>query len=418
MKNGFFLLLFFISCTLFDEDNSNNACDKNLSDWLSLANTPYPILRHDPQGTNRSQYAGIKQSTNTILIGDSILDNTEHLQCDIVFDEDENIVMVTSDWNSDDPNYLLVMDQNGKEIIKIELPNTSNWENNAAATIASDGSIYLSAISPGEGETVIYAFNNQYELVWSFTVNSYCSQAISLDLDGNLYFSCDDNTIYSLTPDGELRWELTIENGVNSYYSPLVYTNDGDQFYCAGDTSINAISLDGVVIWSYDISIHVSNPIIDNKNNIVFYNSLDSSITSLDRNGELNWKTNIFDIGMRYIYHTAIPTIDIYNNLYFNGQKSNNSGYSIFSLDANDGSFRWTYDVGAYDLFSDCEGFIYGIDYSDRSVFCINSDGTFESTIGYIPVNGHIWDSPIISSEGKIFVPIVENFDTYIVGFE
>ncbi|MBL0744026.1 outer membrane protein assembly factor BamB family protein [Chryseolinea lacunae] len=89
------------------------------------------------------------------------------------------------------------------------------------------------------------------ELVWETTLRQYPvkgpeSTAV-FDDQGNLYFGCHDNGIYSLDPSGKIRWQFQTEDKV--YSSPMLLNNR--IYICANKSDVLCLRLDGTLDWVF-----------------------------------------------------------------------------------------------------------------------------------------------------------------------
>ncbi len=102
---------------------------------------------------------------------------------------------------------------------------------NRPVTIALDGSIYATS------SRKIYAFSAQGRPLWSFLPEQAPDSRIAIDPDGNLYFGCDQNRVYSLTPEGKLRWIYVV--GMHDmqvkYVDQLNWLNNGLLVHAGGE---------------------------------------------------------------------------------------------------------------------------------------------------------------------------------------
>lgn len=69
-----------------------------------------------------------------------------------------------------------------------------------------------------------------------------------IDADGNLYFGCHDNCIYSLNAQGAVRWQFVTEDKV--YASPVLLNNN--LFFCCNKADVISLDLDGNLRWSFN----------------------------------------------------------------------------------------------------------------------------------------------------------------------
>ena len=118
-----------------------------------------------------------------------------------------------------------------------------------------------------------------------------------VDNNGNIFF-CDDKGIFSVDPEGQLRWkylanidsrDITIDYNGNIYVSlwisgtqPLLFSFDND----------------GNIRWQLDISElgHVTSSLICDYEGTIHYAS-NSGVYAISSDGEINWKILIGENG-------------------------------------------------------------------------------------------------------------------------
>jgi len=98
-----------------------------------------------------------------------------------------------------------------------------------------------------------FSMGNSLEpkILWSVDLPQYPisgpeSTAV-LDNNGNLYFGCHNGCIYSLTNNGDIRWQFVTKGKV--YSSPLFYNER--LYFCCNGFDVICLSLTGKLIWSF-----------------------------------------------------------------------------------------------------------------------------------------------------------------------
>ena len=115
----------------------------------SLANSPWPMFRHDLNHTGQSQY---NTSTNkgTLL------------------------------WNFTTGSYVY-----------------------SSPAIGPDGTIYI-----GSDDGNLYAINPNGTKKWNFTTGNTVKSSPAIDFNGTIYFRSYDNNLYAIYPNGTKKWSI------------------------------------------------------------------------------------------------------------------------------------------------------------------------------------------------------------------
>ncbi len=367
-------------------------------DWPSLANSPWPVLRGDMQGTGRSEYVGphsynvkwVKDMPFGIIKGPLIGYN------DVLY-------MGARAFNSDPVNYFYAVGKNSENIWTYKTSGPNN--NSDGMLLTSDTSVYFISAS-----AELYSLNKNGKLNWSI----YCAQDIyfqyGIDKKGNLYIPGQD-TLRIVSPSGN----------VNKIYFPnlstaLSFSFGGDtMFVVTGDQwnsgAMNACDLTGKVYWSYNLeSVDWGTPVVDNQNNVYFFggdslNGGSANLYCIKPDGTFKWKYRTWGISQY-----DAPTIDHKGNITFMACGDNGKSALIVSLDYG-GNTRWVdtlqedypFSMTDYGLVCDAEGKVYFGSQSPYMgyFYCIDSNGVILwKTL--IPTN---YDScPAIGSDGTLYL--------------
>ena len=139
--------------------------------WPSLADSPWPMYRADPQNTGRSKYAGA-------LNGTLYWDSEDYIINSCVIGKDSTI-------------YFAAAGANAKPICSFHFDGTLKWKYPFPAPIydynlASDETVYCN----NPQEKTFYAVDNLGNLKWKIDgmVTDNKINAISLDKYGNILF--------------------------------------------------------------------------------------------------------------------------------------------------------------------------------------------------------------------------------------
>jgi outer membrane protein assembly factor BamB len=200
---------------------------------------------------------------------------------------------------------------------------------------------------------------------WRFETNNSVYSTPALDKDDNIYFGSEEGTLYSLTPEGNLRWQFQARGPI--YTSPVVGKN-GIYFGCS-DSTLYCLDFNGKKLWEFRVNEEIySTPAIDQRG-IVYFGCDDSIFYALNDKGKLVWSYQTGDEipfspaigpdGTIYViadsvyalapngkrrftfppnedgYYATSPIVDLQSNVYFGGS----DGY-LYALLPN-GRLRW-----------------------------------------------------------------------------
>lgn len=397
-----FVLVFLIGCD-DSRNNDDNPYHQKPIPWPSLADSPWPIFQHDAQGTGRSQYEGPKVGQLFFIYEDSFWLNSSPVI------GENNVKYLAS---SADTCYLYALDDSGDVLWKCYLNSINNYYSEIVATptIGSNGLIYIPSAKIGDER--LHAISTDGEEIWSLPM--HLNTSIALDMEGNLYCIEDNqNTLISLTADGDLRWQLSTDDGFQSQYNPIVFSTNGQTLFATGRDSIYAISTDGNILWSYWTGRWYEYIVVDNDDNLYFNNVGDSSITSLNYVGEVNWKVHWENLGVTSISPSNAPTLTVDGNLIYAGR--NDEGDLLVAITIN-GDLLWTLPVSRIGphLISDKIGNIY---IGSDQFMCISSTGSILWTSDF-PENVPGSDfSPSIGINNECYLGIPNSRYTKLIGY-
>ncbi|RLI84664.1 MAG: hypothetical protein DRO98_08375, partial [Archaeoglobales archaeon] len=353
--------------------------DKYQYNTTSLANSPWPMFKHDLNHTGRSPYAGpslsgIKWSLDLGDVGSTP-----------VIGEDGTIYVVGSTYSTYYRDWrlkLYAIYPNGSiKWSSSELYGSMSFKSPA---VASDGTVYI------HGYDKLYAFYPNGTQKWSVGTiySSYSSPAI--DGSGTIYIGDNLGRIFAVYPNGNIKWVKDISYyGIHS--SPAIWS-DGTIYVGTGDGAIYAINPDGSIKWSYPTGDQVlSSPCID-ENGTVYVGSHDGNLYALYPNGTLKWN---FPTGGK-VYSS--PSIGNDGTIYFGSEDG-----KIYALYPN-GTPKWSYTTEDKIVWSspaiDKNGVIY-IGSRDGKLYALYPNGTLKwSAIIGKPIH----TSPIIASDGTIYL--------------
>ena len=230
--------------------------------WPTLADSPWPMIKHDPQLSGRSQYNG-PQKLNILWIKDM----PNGIFSGPVIGENGNIFF---------GSYYVFGDQ----FYSYTSAGEEDWvyqTGNGRATqsgiiIDSSGTIYF-----GSRDSCLYALNPDGTFKWSYNTGGSITQEIipNIDLQGNIYVTnfksalTDEGDLYSISPEGTLNWHVSYETGF-TFKSPAI-SPDGNTIYIpARDSNLYALNLDGSIKWKFSCGKIPEGVMVDAQGNIYF----------------------------------------------------------------------------------------------------------------------------------------------------
>jgi len=293
--------------------------------WPSLADSPWPMAHHDPQSNGRSKMPGP-------TLGEKIWEyknNSSAFFSGITISPDSTIYTTANDSLG---NTLYALSISGQVKNKILL---SNWfvKNFNSPLIRKDGSIIVS-----DYINTIYAISPDGTVLWKYTTDGkITSESVSIDREGNLYFTSFPNKFVVLSSNGNLSWEINDDKISCTIASFIVtFSPDGKTAYLPGcKNAVIAVSVDEHVIkWVYGEKPVGKSIVVDAYGNIYFEQGTEEldkvAFMSVNSDGKLNWTTKF-----RYLDAGPdnTPAIDKKGNLYFGSD-------TLYSVDYK-GELRW-----------------------------------------------------------------------------
>jgi len=309
MKKIFMMtFMFFVINTCFSQTQEKIP-------WPSLADSPWPILRGDAQGTGRSEFVGPK--TANVL------------------------------WRKDIPLGVLYGPVIGY--------NDMLYVGTRAATFDSSNAFY--SVTPNG------------EIYWKYSTGHFGPTNLgpTIGYDSTVYFgSAAGYSLYALSYDGTLKWKKLIISG---FQHNISMSKSGKIFYAEKDTLHIINSSNGVTvskhyyesIMDHSLSFSPEGDVIYVNTGIVNQPDIYNYLNAIDTLGNLLWKNKFNNLPL------SMPLVDNGGNIYVFGRDTLNN-YALFSF-YSDGSHRWSYPVRAHFSFSaptiDFEGNIifYSLEY-------------------------------------------------------
>jgi hypothetical protein len=327
-------LLFVPSCRdsgapVTPPDNSCGIPQQQLP-WPGLAQTPWPMARHDPQCTGRSQYRGPQLGKVKALFHPTY-------DCTVPVVGADTLFFVGSGGS------LLAISFSGDLKWGVNLGNTSRFE--SPPVLLADGSIFIM------GDKGYSLRLQDTTLLPSGLPFGSTMRQVGVGKDGTIY-AVGGGRLYAVRG-GSLLWSRTLSIGDTfngNADAGIAMSPDGASMYVpAGpERSLYALDLNGDILWADSLDSGVfGTPSVDNAGNLFVWTK--DSLVSLTSGKKRRWAL--------YTGHENWDvTIDNMGNIAFLSQ-----GY-LWSV-TNDGQTRWKVKVDDQDFFTplvtDADGTIY-----------------------------------------------------------
>ncbi|MDT3695031.1 MAG: PQQ-binding-like beta-propeller repeat protein [Ignavibacterium sp.] len=359
--------------------------------WPTLANTDWPMIKHDPQFTGRSPYRGPQRPTVIWTV-----DMPYGIFSGPVIGKEDNLYF-GSYYSFADNFYCYTQDGN----LKWDYSLGRSKSPASGILIDSTNTIYF-----GSSDNYLYALNSDGTFKWEYeTLDFFGPTLMNIDLQGNLYSTNNGGKLFSFNPSGDLNFSVTYESGFN-LKSPVLST-DGNTIYIAGkDSNLFALNLDGTIKWKFECSRILTAPMVDSYDNIYFID--EQSLFSIYPNSDIRWEFSYF-----YFGSYSIPTIDYEGNIYAIATDTIPPYYKLLiSLDFN-GNYRWKYSFDDEEsddfwqpLICDSEGTVYVGSTLGYNYYAISSDGKPKWKLPLIEQQQQVDNTGAISKDGTLYLGV------------
>jgi hypothetical protein len=360
--------------------------------WPSLANSPWPMGNHDPQGTCRSPYVAASSGMISKYVEGLRVTGGP------VLGEDGTIYYQSADSVLKCALYALHPDGALKWKVGIDsLRRTSNQQKlYSRLIVAADGTIYTNSL-----DEAIYAINPNGAIKWLQSGSAgFLDNGMTIGRDGTLYAGSKDRTLHAIRPDGSVKW--TRSEGV-SYFPKLSFSPDGSTLYVGGHPSgMYALALDATTKWYYPGIFSGQNAfrMVDNAGNI--YTSIGDSLISIAPDGTRRWAVTMGRGG-----GTTGGTIDWNGDVYFANQiADSNYMWYLCSVD-NAGKPRWRRELGMrypVTMVSDAENTVYVQSGAGDGMLAVRTDMRVKWELTFSP-HIDVSTSPAVASSGVMILP-------------
>lgn len=396
-----FIIFVFISLNIFSQQQIDIT-------WPTLADSPWPMIKRNPQLTGRSPYKGPQTATVIWTV-----DFPHGIFSGPVIGEDHNLYFgpYYADLyiHSGISAYFYCYDRNGNLLWEYNLPDKRPPQ--SGALIDSVGCIYFGSL-----DHYFYALNPDGTLKWRYPTGDLIGESAipNIDLKGNLYVSSQDGYLYSLTRDGQLNWKVNHHNFANQN---TAISPDGNTIYITGiDSNLYALNTDGSIKWIFGCSKIWHAPMVDSEGNIYFTpEGIPQYLYSLLPNGNIRWKFYVQNGGNLPIH--SIPVIDYQGNISFIAIDTVccPTYKELISVDYQ-GNFRWRYLLNDDDyddfwqpLICDNEGTIYFGSTFGNNYYAIANDGKLKWKLPLHFPDKQVDHTGAISEDGTLYIGVHDN---------
>jgi hypothetical protein len=355
--------------------------------WPSLADSPWPMNRGNPQGTGRSKFPGPRNG-NVVWEYEAF-----EVETGISLDENNTSYFVPlSDG-------IHAVNEDGNREWFVEFKGEASL---MTPILSSDGSIYA-----GMGN-ILYSTTKEGMVKWEYKTDDNFEGMVNLGIDGTIYIVDRSKNLYSISPEGDLLWRISDER-FNYFSNGIVFSPDGSTLYIPG-SSVSLIAFDvnnKLVKWTFGTIVMFRSPLVDSQGNIYLLpgDSEEPGTTtlySLTDQGVIRWSYNFsyqnYSLG-------SLPTIDKLGNIYYGVNDT------LFSLNYS-GLLNWKVELigkAACPLVCDDESNIYvgtdgqGSERFTAAITKINSNGEL---LWRIVLDGFgVAASPSIGNNSRLYLP-------------
>lgn len=360
--------------------------------WPTLADSPWPMIKHDPQFTGRSPYKGPQ---SPIIVWERDMENG--IFSGPVIGEDNNLYFGSYYVFGD---YFYSYSPNGQFIW--EYQTGSGRATQSGILIDSNNAIYF-----GSRDSCLYALNTDGSFKWKYKTSAAIFQEVfpNIDLQGNIYITNSNGELYSIKPNGIFNWNASYENGFGSG-SPA-FSPDGMTIYIAGfDSNLFALNMDGSLKWKFSCGQVMRAPMIDSYGNI--YACASTYLISINPSGTMIWDYYLFGSPI------SVPTIDKNGNVYIIAVDTICCPFyhKLVSLTYS-GDTRWEYilddeevDDFQQPLICDSEGTVYFGSAFGYNYYAISNDGDLKWKLPLIPEWQQVDNTSTIAEDGTLYLGV------------
>ena len=174
------------------------------------------------------------------------------------------------------------------------------------------------------------------EAIWEISLGEEVHAAPVMDREGNFYVGTLEGNVFSLDPDGNIRW--VIETG-DAIYGSMAINSGGTVYVGAGNSGIYALqSGSGEKIWEYQAEGTVRAPVRLNDQGDVLTGDDDGYLYSLNGvTGALNWRFQVGGIIRAGVVFGEDGTVLV-----------GSYDRRVYAVDGETGEKKWDYKCSAW----------------------------------------------------------------------
>ncbi len=222
--------------------------------------------------------------------------------------------------------------------------DAGDWVSQTSPAIAADGTMYIAVRADD-----LVAVDASGQFKWSYPITMNASPSIAAD--GTVYIgSALDQSLYAITPAGNLRWRFETDGWVES--TPAI-GDDGTLYFGSRDGNVYAVSPTGEEVWRYEAGGWFAwGPSIGADGTIYIANVPNGELLALTPAGEAKWRFSREGMTAR-----GRPTIGPDGTIHVI-----DGVHERFYALRPDGQTRWSHDLGAGANFTpvaDADGTVF-----------------------------------------------------------
>ena len=277
-----------------------------------LADTPWPMFRHDLNHTGLSPYIGSPDGVERWNFSTNVT-----VWSSPAIGADGTIYVGSFD------SKLYAIYPNGSERWNF----STGAEVDSSPAIGADGTIYV-----GSDDHKLYAIYPNGTERWNFSTNDIVDSSPAIGADGTIYVGSDDHKIYAIYPNGTERWNFSTDDDVSDS-SPVIGA-DGTIYVGSQDNKLYTIYPNGTERWNFSTGSFVGSSPAIGADGTIYVGSYDSKLYAIYPNGTERWN---FPSGS-YIWES--PAIGADGTIYVGSE--DNKLYAIYP----NGTERWNFSTG------------------------------------------------------------------------